>query len=49
VRGYAWDGEDLKQSFDLDFTGRKLGRPHHMLFGSSSMGGRKAKPEVAFR
>src|SRR3989440_226184 len=34
LRGYAWDGKELKPAFDLDFTALKLGRPHHMLFGS---------------
>jgi selenium-binding protein 1 len=49
LRAFAWDGKELKPTFQLDFTALKLGRPHHMLFGSSSMGGRKAKPEVAVR
>jgi selenium-binding protein 1 len=38
LRAYAWDGKDLKPTFELDFTALKLGRPHHMLFGSSSLG-----------
>jgi methanethiol oxidase len=38
IRGYAWDGKELKPQFDLDFTALKLGRPHHMLFGARSMG-----------
>jgi selenium-binding protein 1 len=38
LRGYAWDGKELKPRFDLDFTALKLGRPHHMLFGSSKLG-----------
>lgn len=42
LRAYAWDGKDLKPSFELDFTALKLGRPHHMLFGSNSMGAPKA-------
>jgi selenium-binding protein 1 len=28
----------LKPKFDLDFTALKLGRPHHMLFGSTKIG-----------
>jgi selenium-binding protein 1 len=28
----------LTQKFALDFTALKLGRPHHMLFGSTKMG-----------
>lgn len=38
VRAYAWDGKELKPQFDLDFTALRLGRPHHMLFGSSKLG-----------
>src|SRR5262249_43388498 len=43
VKAYAWDGKELKPKFALDFTALKLGRPHHMLFGSSTVG----KPAVA--
>jgi selenium-binding protein 1 len=38
LRAYAWDGKELKPSFELDFTALKLGRPHHMLFGSTKIG-----------
>lgn len=38
VRAHTWDGKELKPTFDLDFTALKLGRPHHMLFGSSKIG-----------
>lgn len=38
LRAYAWNGKELKPGFDLDFTALKLGRPHHMLFGSSKIG-----------
>jgi selenium-binding protein 1 len=38
LRAYAWDGKELKAGFDLDFTALKLGRPHHMLFGSTKIG-----------
>lgn len=37
VKGYAWDGKGLKPKFELDFTALKLGRPHHMLFGSANL------------
>jgi len=47
LRAYAWDGKDLKPTFELDFTELKLGRPHHMLFGSSSMGAPKGSVSVA--
>jgi selenium-binding protein 1 len=35
---YAWDGRELKPQFALDFTALKLGRPHHIVFGSSKLG-----------
>ncbi|HWM26794.1 MAG TPA: selenium-binding protein SBP56-related protein [Chthoniobacterales bacterium] len=38
LRAYAWNGKELKPGFDLDFTALKLGRPHHMLFGSTKIG-----------
>lgn len=38
VRAYGWNGKELTPKFSLDFTGLKLGRPHHMLFGSTKMG-----------
>jgi len=47
VRAFNWDGKELKPTFNLDFTELKLGRPHHMLFGSSAMGERKPSPAVA--
>ena len=43
LRAYAWDGKELKPSFDLDFTALKLGRPHHMLFGSTKIGAARAR------
>jgi selenium-binding protein 1 len=38
VRAYDWNGKELKPTFELDFTKLKLGRPHHMLFGSTKVG-----------
>ncbi len=38
VRAYSWDGKELTPAFKLDFTGLELGRPHHMLFGSTKVG-----------
>jgi selenium-binding protein 1 len=38
VRAYGWDNQELKPKFGLDFTALKLGRPHHMLFGSTKIG-----------
>lgn len=49
VRGYEWDGKELKPTFALDFTALKLGRPHHMLFGSSTMGAREPEKKVTAR
>ena len=47
VRAYAWDGKELKPKFELDFTALKLGRPHHMLFGSTKIGA--ARTTIASR
>lgn len=38
LRAYAWNGRQLTPRFDLDFIALKLGRPHHMLFGSTKVG-----------
>ncbi len=38
VKAYAWNGRELTPKFALDFTALKLGRPHHMLFGSAKLG-----------
>ena len=38
LRAYAWNGKSLEPKFDLNFTALKLGRPHHMLFGSTNIG-----------
>jgi len=38
VRAYHWDGKELKPTFELDFRALKLGRSHHMLFGSTKIG-----------
>jgi selenium-binding protein 1 len=38
VKACAWDGKELTPKFALDFTALKLGRPHHMLFGSTKVG-----------
>ena len=34
LRGFTWDGKELKQAFEVDFTQEKLGRAHHMKLGS---------------
>lgn len=38
VKAYTWNGKELAPKFALDFTALKLGRPHHMLLGSSKLG-----------
>jgi len=38
VRAYNWNGRELTPTFELDFTALELGRPHHMLFGSTTIG-----------
>ncbi len=37
LRGYTWDGKELKPAFDIDFTREKLGRAHHMKLGSKAL------------
>ena len=34
LRGYDWDGKELAQRFEVDFTKLKLGRAHHMKFSA---------------
>jgi selenium-binding protein 1 len=38
VKAYNWESKELQPTFALDFTALKLGRPHHMLFGSTKIG-----------
>lgn len=37
LRGFIWDGKELKPTFEVDFTKEKLGRAHHMKLGSKSL------------
>src|SRR5438094_3023591 len=37
LRGFAWNGKELKQVFEVDFTREKLGRAHHMKLGSKTL------------
>ena len=37
LRGFTWNGRELKQVFEVDFTKEKLGRAHHMKLGSRSL------------
>lgn len=32
LRAFNWDGKELTQAFEVDFTKEKLGRAHHMKF-----------------
>ncbi|HEX6078196.1 MAG TPA: selenium-binding protein SBP56-related protein [Methylomirabilota bacterium] len=34
VRAFKWDGKELTPAFEVDFYKEKLGRAHHMKFGS---------------
>ena len=45
LRGFAWNGKELKQVFEVDFTAEKLGRAHHMKLGSKAL--RSAYPVPA--
>jgi selenium-binding protein 1 len=42
LRGFAWNGKELSQRFEVDFTKEKLGRAHHMKLGSKVL--RSAAP-----
>jgi selenium-binding protein 1 len=44
LRGFGWDGKELKQVFEVDFTNEKLGRAHHMKLGSKSLRSAAADP-----
>ena len=37
VKGYGWDGKELKEQFSVDFNKLGLGRAHQMRFGSSKL------------
>jgi selenium-binding protein 1 len=37
LRGFTWDGKELKQVFEVDFTKEQLGRAHHMKLGAKSL------------
>ena len=44
LRGFTWDGKELKQVFEVDFTREKLGRAHHMKLGSKVLRTAYASP-----
>jgi methanethiol oxidase len=37
LRGFSWDGKELKPAFEVDFTKEQLGRAHHMKLGSNAL------------
>ena len=37
IRGFSWDGKQLKPAFEVDFNKEKLGRAHHMKFGTAKL------------
>ncbi|MGH7355879.1 MAG: selenium-binding protein SBP56-related protein [Candidatus Rokuibacteriota bacterium] len=37
LRGFVWDGKDLKPAFEIDFNKEKIGRAHHMKLGSKAL------------
>lgn len=44
LKGYSWDGKELKLAFEIDFAKEKLGRAHHMKF--TAMSNRAALPAL---
>jgi selenium-binding protein 1 len=37
LRAFNWDGKDLTPAFEVDFYKEKLGRAHHMKFGTNAI------------
>jgi selenium-binding protein 1 len=37
VRMFKWDGKALTPAFEVDFNKEKLGRAHHMKFGTAKL------------
>ena len=37
IRGFTWNGKELKPAFEIDFTAEKLGRAHHMKLGTAKL------------
>ena len=37
LRGFRWDGKELTPAFAVDFHAEKLGRAHHMQFGTHAI------------
>ena len=49
LRGFTWNGKELRQVFELDFTKEKLGRAHHMKLGSKALRSAAAGPAALAR
>ena len=49
LRGFSWDGKELKPTFEVDFAKEKLGRAHHMKLGSKSLRTAVADPAAPER
>ncbi|TMH12849.1 MAG: selenium-binding protein, partial [Betaproteobacteria bacterium] len=47
LRGFTWNGKELKQVFEVDFTREKLGRAHHMKLGSKTLRTAYTTPETS--
>lgn len=49
LRGFTWDGKELRLAFEVDFIKEKLGRAHHMKLGSKSLRPAVADPAAVKR
>ncbi len=47
VRAFKWDGKELTPAFEVDFYKEKLGRAHHMKFGSRGTKAAYPPPRLA--
>jgi methanethiol oxidase len=47
VRAFKWDGKELTPAFEVDFYKEKLGRAHHMKFGSRGTKAAYPAPRLA--
>jgi len=45
LRAFTWDGKELKQTFEVDFTKEKLGRAHHMKLGAKGLHSAYREPQ----
>jgi selenium-binding protein 1 len=47
VRAFKWDGKELSPAFEVDFYREKLGRAHHMKFGTRAAKAAYQAPPLA--